>query len=576
MRSKFIFRIRLIAAFFVCVAILLIARLYLVQVVHGEEYRQRAENQHIRPSANLLSRGSIYFTRKDGTLISAATLQSGYTIAVIPQQIEDATLALSKLQGIVPVPEAEFMAKAAKADDPYEELLRKVSEEKGDRVRQADISGVEAYRERWRYYPGGTLAAHEIGLIGYGPDGTAEAGQYGLERSYQSPLSRPESGFAINFFADLFANVGTRILSDDGGPGADLVTSIEPSVQAELEDTLRAYNSKWNSKIVGGIVMDPKTGAVFAMASLPTFDPNDVKGADPNSLANPLTERVYEFGSTMKPITIAAALDAGAITPATKYNDTGSITIDTEKISNYDGKARGVVSVQEVLSQSLNVGISFVVQKMGTETFREYMDRFGITEETGIDLPGEASPLVSNLESPRIVEYVTAGFGQGVAVTPVAMARALATLANHGEVPGIHVGTELRYPGGVTKKVGWTPPRTAIRAETSETLSRMLVTVVDTALSGGKARVPEMSIAAKTGTAQIAMPGGGGYYTDRYLHSFFGYFPAYEPRFLIFFFAVEPVGAKYASETWTDPFISTVKFLTTYYQVPPDRPLNNE
>lgn len=552
------------------IALIIIVRLYLVQVVHGEEYATRAENQQIAPSSHQISRGTIYFTRKDGSLISAATLQSGFTLALVPSLVEDSGEAYAELKKLAPdIEEKDFMDKAAKVDDPYEELGRKYSDELGKKVLSAEIPGVEAYRERWRYYPGGTLAAHTIGLIGFGKDGT-EAGQYGLERSYETALARADSGFSVNFFADLFTNVGSRIFSD-AAPGADVVTSIEPTVQAYLEDQLVAYNSKWHTKTVGGIVMDPKTGAILAMAALPTFDPNDVKNADPLALSNPLTEKLYEFGSTMKPITVAAALDAGAITPATTYNDVGSIMIDTKKISNFDGKARGVVPVQEILSQSLNVGISFVVQKMGTKTLRDYLQKFGITEETGIDLPSEASPLVANLESPRVVEYVTAGFGQGVAITPIAMARALATLANHGAVPAPHVGVELRYPGGVTKEVGWAPPRQAISAQSSETLTRMLVTVVDTALKGGRAKVPEMSIAAKTGTAQIADPGGGGYYKDRYLHSFFGYFPAYDAQFLIFFFAVEPVGAQYASDTWTDPFIDVTRFLTTYYAVKPDR-----
>jgi cell division protein FtsI/penicillin-binding protein 2 len=151
------------------------------------------------------------------------------------------------------------------------------------------------------------------------------------------------------------------------------------------------------------------------------------------------------------------------------------------------------------------------------------------------------------------------------------MTRALAALANHGSVPSPHVGLEIKYPGGIRTEVGWSPPRRALRPESAEAVTSMLVRVVDTALRGGVKKVPEMSIAAKTGTAQIANPNGGGYYTDRYLHSFFGYFPAYDARFLIFLFAVEPQGAQYASETLTDPFFTMTNFLTSYYQVQPDR-----
>jgi len=574
MRANFALRIRYIAIAFAFIAIVIIVRLYLVQIVHGSEYRDKAANQHVAPSSHVLDRGTIYFTAKDGSLISAATLKSGFTIALNPRLLKDPESAYEKLHAIIPeLNRDEFMEKASKKNDPYEELGRRFDEEVGMAVLALKTPGIEAYRERWRFYPGGSLAGHEIGFLGFGKGtSTVETGQYGLERSYETALSKKGTGSSMNFFADLFTNVGSRFFSNEADPGADVVTSIEPTVQAYLEDTLSAYDSKWNAKTIGGIIMDPKTGAILAMASRPVYDPNDFKNADPRALSNPLVEGTFEFGSTMKPITMAAALDSGAVTPRTTYNDTGTLTIDKKTFSNFDGKARGVVPMQEILSQSLNVGIAFIVQKMGTDTTREYFEKFGITEETGIDLPSEQSPQVANLDSPRTIEYITAGYGQGIAITPVGMARALATLANHGQVPAPHVGTELRYPGGITKDLGWAPPRQAIRPETSETVTRMLVTVVDTALRHGEVRIPEMSVAAKTGTAQIANPNGGGYYADRYLHSFFGYFPAYEPRFLVFFFAVEPVGAKYASETWTDPFIKTVGFLTTYYQVPPDRP----
>jgi cell division protein FtsI/penicillin-binding protein 2 len=572
MRASFAQRVRIVAGFFVLVAFVIVGKLYVVQILHGDEYRTRAEDQQVAPTAHQLARGTLYFTAKDGSLISAATLQSGFTIAVLPPQLTDTEGAYLALKALVPsIERSHFMERAQKTNDPYEELGRRFSEETGQAVLKAKIDGVRAFRERWRYYPGKTLAAHEIGVVSFGDDGTTQSGRYGLERSYNDVLMRPESGFKVNFIAELFTNVGARLFSGAHDSGGDVITSIEPTVQAYLEEELRAYNKDWNAATVGGIIIEPSTGRIIAMSSLPTYDPNDIKNADPNALANFLTERVYEFGSTMKPITMAAALDSGAVTAASTYNDTGTLTIDKKTISNFDGRARGVVPMQEILSQSLNTGIGHIVQKMGTETLRDYFEKFGITEETGVDLPSEASPLVKNLESPRVVEYITAGFGQGVAITPIAMARALATLANKGAVPQPHIGVEVRYPGGVVKTLGWAPPRQAITTETAETVTSMLVTVVDTALRGGSKKIPELSVAAKTGTAQIANPAGGGYYKDRYLHSFFGYFPAHDARFLVFLFAVEPKGAQYASETWTNPFFSITEFLMTYYDIQPDR-----
>lgn len=571
-KSKFIFRIRLIAGVLLLIGFVLIVRLYFLQVVHGHEFRLKAEKQYVKQSTNQIDRGTIFFTAKDGSLISAATIASGNTIAINPQRITNPEKTYTDLKSILPdLDQSSFLAKAEKKDEVYEEVALQQKVSTGDQISALKVPGVQVLGSHWRYYPGKVLSAQTIGFLGFGKDGKSVAGQYGLERYYDGALSRSDGGLYVNFFADLFTNIRAKFSPDTVEPGADLVTSLEPSVQQFLESALADYDSKWHADTVGGIIMDPKTGSILAMASRPGFDINDFKNADPNAFANPLVERVYEFGSIMKAVTMASGIDSGAVTPTTTYDDKGFLILDGKKINNWDFKGRGVVSMQEVLNQSLNTGVSFVVQKMGTTTFASYLDRFGITGETGIDLPNEASPLVSNLKSPRAVEYATASFGQGVAITPIAMARALATLANGGVVPGPHVGVELRYGGGITKKLGWTPPQQAITRESDEAITRMLVNVVDVALQHGAVKMADYSIAAKTGTAQIARPDARGYYTDRYLHSFFGYFPAYEPKFLVFFFAVYPKGAQYASETWTSPFMNTVHFLINYYNIPPDR-----
>ena len=227
--------------------------------------------------------------------------------------------------------------------------------------------------------------------------------------------------------------------------------------------------------------------------------------------------------------------------------------------------------MQEVLNQSLNVGMAFVAKRVGGPTLSSRMKGLGFGEETGIDLPFETRGLISNLDNPRDVEYATAAFGQGIALTPIETARALAALGNGGYLVTPHIASRIQYDNGAVTNVTPADSKQVFSKQTSETITRMLVHVVDTALRGGEVKKEHYSIAAKTGTAQIAKKGARGYYDDRYLHSFFGYFPAYDPKFLVFLYHVEPQGAKYASETLTDPFMKLADFLINYYQVPPDR-----
>jgi cell division protein FtsI/penicillin-binding protein 2 len=227
--------------------------------------------------------------------------------------------------------------------------------------------------------------------------------------------------------------------------------------------------------------------------------------------------------------------------------------------------------MQTVLSKSLNTGVAFVVGKLGKDSFREYMINFGLTEKTNIDLPNEALNITKNLNSPRTIEYITASYGQGIALTPVSTVRALSTLANGGLLVSPHVVKEIRYKTGLSKKIDFDEPKRVLKKETADEVTRMLIKVVDESLLNGKEKNPHYSIAAKTGTAQIASPDGKGYYSDRYLHSFFGYLPANNPKFLIFLYTVNPKGVEFAANTLAEPFFDLTKFLINYYNLTPDR-----
>ena len=573
MRRAYVIRIRILLGVVIAVALLLITRLYWIQIVHSELFRSEAERQYVRTSADVFERGTIYFTERTGKRIAAATLRSGYILALNPTEIADPEQTYALLQSVLTdLDKEEFLRKASRTDDPYEEIAHQIPEETAEAIQDRAIPGVHLYVEKWRYYPGSSLAAHTLGFVGYGQDRTTLTGVYGVEQYWNSVLAWSNQQPYINFYADLF-NSSKRTL--EGGererPG-HIVTTIEPAIQQALERTLLQAESEWHAKRLGGIIMDPKNGEVLALASLPSYDPNSFSSVtDASVFRNVLVEDVYEMGSIIKPIALAIGLDVGAVTPRTTYNDTGSVVIDTATIRNFDGRARGVVDMQQVLNQSLNVGMAFVANKVTGTVMGEKMRSFGFGEETGIDLPYEVHGLISNLESPREVEYATASFGQGIAITPIETARALCALGNGGYLVTPHIVKYVQYDDGSESNVAPQDKQQVISEKTSETITRMLVEVVDTALRGGTVKKDRYSIAAKTGTAQIAKEGERGYYDDRYLHSFFGYFPAYDPKFMIFLFHIEPKGAKYASETLTDPFMGLVDYLINYYEIPPDR-----
>lgn len=571
MRAQFRFRIRLILAFVILVALAIFVRLYFIQIVHGSEYSEKADRQFAAGGNGLFDRGKIYFTRGDGELISAATLATGFLVAINPQTLSDPEAAYAALVEVAPdtvISRDAFFAAAAKKGQIYIEVAHHLPDTSGQALEVKHISGVQVLRERWRQYPGGTLAAQTIGIVTYG-SGDTLAGRTGLEATYEGTLSRSGDALYKNFFAELFSNVGNLLVAAKDAREGDIVTTIDPEVQTRLQDDLVKVSKKYASKESGGIIMDPATGAIIAIASFPSYDGNDLQNVDGTALGNPLVERVHEFGSIMKPLTMTSGLDAGVITPETTYNDTGCITVSRASICNWDRKARGVIPMQQIIEQSLNVGASWVATELGQEKFRGYFTKlFG--SKTGIDLPNEGRALTSNLSTTQQVNFDNMSFGQGIAETPVQMIRALGSIANDGVMVTPHLARAVRLNSGVERVLDWSQTVPVFSAEAARETTKMMTAVVDNKLQNGTAKIPTMSVAAKTGTAQLT-DGQGGYYKDRFFHSFVGFFPSYSPRFIILLYTNDPQNVTYASDTLGSTFLDLTHFLIDYYAIPPDR-----
>ncbi len=571
--NKYDGRLRILSLSVILFAVLLLGKLYTVQIVHGERFSEKAAHQYTS-GENYFDRGTIYFSPKDGTLVRAATVKTGYILSINPELLSkngvDTDELFKKLSAITPIDREAYDKKINKTNDPYEELAKRLPSEIKDEIEKLQIKGVALYQERWRIYPANSMAAHTLGFIGY--KGDELAGRYGLERFYEKTLKRDGDDAFVNFFAEIFSNI-EKTLSDDKTLEGNIVTTIEPGIEAYLEEELSKVNSAYSSDFTGGIVIDPKTGEIYAMALTPTFDPNNLQNeTDAGIFRNKLVEDRYEMGSIVKPIAMAAALDAGAVTRRTTYSDPGCITLNSRTFCNYDLKSHGsAVTMQQVLNKSLNTGMAFATKRLGNKNLADYMFKFGFDEVTGIDLPNEGKSLVSNLSVNRDLEAAQASFGQGIALTPIQTVRALSVLANGGYLITPHIAKEIEYKIGGKDTFVYEKGAQVLKPETSEEISRMLTEVVDTALRGGTVKFLNYSVAAKTGTAQIAKEGGGGYYEDKYLHSFFGYFPSYDPKFLVFLYTYDPKGVQYASETLTDTFINMAKFLINYYEIAPDR-----
>ena len=589
--NTFINRIRLLAIAFILVAIVLIFKLYIVQVVRHDNYVALGDRQYIKKNSNIVDRGSIFFTKKDGSHVAAATMKDDYTLYINPKsfytfvksdkninkQSEEQLIldTKSKILNTLKlnedkkrILEEKFIKIQAKKNDVYLELVKGLSEDEQKQIRDLKLDFLGLGKEKKRYYPGNELASNVIGTIGF--KGDELAGRYGLEKYYENILNRADKAYS-NFFVDLFAGA-KKVITDKSQMEGDIYTTIEPVVQKELENKIREIHNKQNSDLTGAIVMNPYTGEIIAMAKVPTFSHNDDSAFPIEYYKNDIVESSYEMGSIIKSLTMAMGIDTDKVHANSKYNDEGFIKVKDRTIYNFDKKGRGYIPMQEALSQSLNTGFVYISRLVGNDVMTKYFYSFGMNKKTNIDLPNESAPLTSNLEKGD-VEHATASFGQGIAMSPIGTIRALSVVANGGYVISPHIVNKIKYEIGGFKEIkpeDLTKQTPVLKPATIDEIRSMLVYNVDHSLLNGKRKNPRYTIAAKTGTAQVASETGG-YIDGKNIHTFIGFFPAYKPQFIVFIYTVDPKNSRYASESLANPFLDLSDFLISYYEIPADR-----
>lgn len=569
MNHSQVVRIRLIGIVVILVTLILGAKLFFLQIWSNEFYAAQADRQYLKSAHTFFDRGSIYFTNKAGNKVPAATLKQEFLITMNPQLIKNPSDTFNLITKHLPeLSEPKFLDLADDKERAYAEIATEVGKTAADAIKALDLKGVYIVKEKKRFYPAEHLASHVLGFMAFrGDDYT---GIYGLEREFNKVLAHKEQGSFASFFAEVFLGLGSGITGGIVGEG-DVILSLEPVVQHTVETILKEAVDKWGADAGGVIVMDPHTGQIISMAALPNFHPGE-RQSDITALPNPLVENVFEMGSIVKPLTLAAAIDAGLVNSNTTFFDPGFIELNGRKIMNHDKRSHGLVTMQEVINQSLNTGAVFMMQKLGQARFRDYfLNRYGLGEKTNIDLPSEVPNLVKNLSSNREIEFATASFGQGIALSPISITRAFAVLASGGNLIEPHIVSSIDYNIGVEKKVEPKIIKQGVLSKKAiEETTAVMVKAVDESLLGGTVSLPYYSVAAKTGTAQIST-GRSGYDENKYLHSFAGYYPAYNPRFVTFMYLINPKGVQYSSDTLSKPFMETAEFLLNYYEVSPDR-----
>ncbi|NTW27182.1 MAG: penicillin-binding protein 2 [Candidatus Moranbacteria bacterium] len=560
-------RIHGLAFFVLAGALIILGKLYLLQVARHGIYTALAENQHSSKTQLEAARGEIFLQDESEPYPIAVNREMQMAYAV-PREMKDAAGAIEALASILSLDQNFVRDRLDDPNDMFEILKHKLTDEEAQKIRDAKIAGIYLTGENFRYYPAGELAAQTIGFVG--SSGDERRGMYGLEASWQNELKgtagmRSQEGDARGRWIP----VSDRNV-EAAQNGGDLILTINHTVQFEVEKILKQTMEKFSAEGASAIVMDPKTGKILAMANQPSFNPNDFSSTeDISRFSNPAISAPYESGSVFKAVTEAIGIDDGKINGDTTYVDTGVVNEAGYSIRNSDLKANGVQTMTEVLEKSLNTGVIYIEKLVGNQKFADYVERFGFGQKTGIELPGEVPGNTRNLANPKTtINFFTASFGQGISVTPLQLVSAFSVLANGGTLMKPQIVDEVRYSDGSSKKIEPEEVRQVITASSAEQTSEMLRSVVING-HGKQADVPGYLVGGKTGTAQVAKAGAKGYEEGINIGSFAGYAPTNDAKFVLIVKIINPRGVEWAESSAAPTFGKIMKFLLEYYNIKP-------
>jgi cell division protein FtsI/penicillin-binding protein 2 len=556
-------RLALICALFGGCALVLVWRLFTFQVLDTDRYVRLAEDERNAEIPIIPTRGALLDTN-GAPLAVSVRYDSVYVLGSLIGGSDKADRVASTLSPVLDVPAEQLRA----AIDPRSVrpvvLKSGVPSAVAAQVQTLGLPGVYLDKEPVRQYPEGSLAAQILGFVGRDFSGLG-----GLELSYDKELAgTPGVIDTQKDTAGQEITPGRRLLTPPQ-QGSDLVLTLDRYVQRVAERLLN--QAVVDSKASGGLilVMEPRTGNILAAANNPTYNLTADQIYDPQQAglykAKIVTDQ-YEPGSTLKPLTMSAAIDQGIVTPNTTMNDTGVVSVGGATIHNWNGAANGTSTMTEILIHSSNVGMTWVSGKLGADQEYAYFKRFGLGQPTGLRLPGEVTGTVRTNQDAdwTRVDQATNAFGQGIAVTPVQLLQAESVFANDGQLVRPRLVRAIRGPDGLVDL----PPeveRQVVSPETAHSLLQMMV-AVDEQPDLKPDRVAGYHIAAKTGTADT--PTNVGYNTALTIGSLVALFPADAPRFAVLI-RIDGPEKLYGGLVAAPVLKELAQELLTYYRVPP-------
>ena len=545
-------RIRIVFVVFAAVFAATLVRSAWLQVVKGPSYEAMATRQNRETIEIPASRGTIY----DRTGEPLAIGEQATTVYADPRSVTDAALAARTAGRALGLDPDTLYRELSDRSRGFVYVARKADPYRAAALQKRELTGLGFYPEELRAYPQKAVAAQVLGYAGLDNEGLE-----GLEKALDSTLAgRP--GFET-VVKDPFGRAIDVVSGRPELPGRNVVLTIDHQIQASAERILADHVERWSARGGTAIVMDTRTGAILAMANAPSYDANRFPGAPAERRRNRAVTDLYEPGSTFKIVTVAAALEQKLVQPQTSFWLQPTIAVADRVIRESHPRGAQRMTVRQILSDSSNVGTVTIAQRLGAGGLADWIGRFGFGKPTGIDFPGESPGMVLPLEDWSGSTIGTVPIGQGIAVTPIQMARAYAAIGNGGIAPPPHL---VQRVDGMRVRPG--DGRRIVSTATAAKVMAMLRDVVIEG-TGTDAAIPGYTVAGKTGTASKPE---NGVYVRKYVASFVGLVPAAKPRLVVLVAVDEPKGQIWGGVVAAPAFRDIARFALQYLEVPPDAP----